>query len=229
MGNVFGQGLSQIVKRLLFNNKRLELIAFDKKHPDFVRLLISIQKKTKLWIYYDESYNLYSLMKRNFLLPGEIAEVGVADGASALILAELKANKELHLFDTFEGLKEYKTQTTHNLNMYKININKIIRLFSRFKDVHIHKGIFPKETGETIESKKFSLVHLDVNLYQSVKDSLEFFWSRMIKNGVIVLHDYNFQKNTTEPTTTKKAVDEFCKKNKILPIELRGTHVCLIK
>jgi hypothetical protein len=68
-----------------------------------------------------------------------------------------------------------------------------------------------------------------VNLYQSAKDSLEFFWPRMVKDGAIILHDYNYQRNSTESTATKKAVDEFAKKNKILPLELRGTHICLIR
>ena len=110
-------------------NKKLELIAFDKKDSNFIRLMNSIKKKTRIWIYFDESYNLYHLMKRNLKLSGNIAEVGVADGASALILAELKKDKKLFLFDTFEGLEEYKTETTHDIKKYKININKINRLF----------------------------------------------------------------------------------------------------
>ena len=210
-------------------NKKLELIAFDKKDSNFIRLMNSIKKKTRIWIYYDESYNLYHLMKRNSKLSGNIAEVGVADGASALILAELKKDKKLFLFDTFEGLEEYKTETTHDIKKYKININKINRLFSKFKDVYIHKGIFPKDTGDSIKNENFSLVHLDVNLYKSTVDCLEYFWPRMVKQGVIILHDYNLDKITKKETPCMKALNEFVIKNKLLPLELRGNHVCLIK
>lgn len=220
--------INAYIKDFLWNRK-LEIVAFDKKDPKFIRIMNSIRRKTKIWLYYDESYNLYSLMERGRDLGGEIAEVGVADGASALILAEMKGNKELHLFDTFEGLSEYKTQTKHDLSMYNISMDKINRLFSGYKSTFIHKGIFPKDTGDSIGNKRFSLVHLDVNLYQSAKDSLEFFWPRMVEEGAIILHDYNYQRDSKEPTATKKAVDEFCKKKKILPLELRGTHICLIR
>jgi hypothetical protein len=140
--------------------RKLEIVAFDKKDPKFIHIMNSIRKKTKIWLYYDESYNLYSLMVRNKGLEGDVAEVGVADGASAIILAEMKGSKELHLFDTFEGLSEYKTQTKHDMSMYKINMAKIDRLFSGYKSTFIHKGIFPKDTGDSIEDKKFCLVHL---------------------------------------------------------------------
>ena len=112
-------------------NKKLELIAFDKKDSNFIRLMNSIKKKTRIWIYYDESYNLYHLMKRNSKLSGNIAEVGVADGASALILAELKKDKKLFLFDTFEGLEEYKTETTHDIKKYIVRSTIIISVYHR--------------------------------------------------------------------------------------------------
>ena len=220
--------LNYFIKYFLWD-KKLELIAFDKKDSNFIRLMNSIKKKTRIWIYFDESYNLYHLMKRNLKLSGNIAEVGVADGASALILAELKKDKKLFLFDTFEGLDEYKTQTTHNIKNYQININKINRLFSKFKDVYIHKGIFPKDTSDAIKNENFSLVHLDVNLYKSTVVCLEYFWPRMVKQGVIILHDYNLDKITKKETPCMKALNEFVIKNKLLPLELRGNHVCLIK
>ena len=51
--------------------------------------------------------------------------------------------------------------------------------------------MFP-ETGDAITDKKFSFVYLDVDLYQSTKDSLEFFYPRMNTGGVILSHDYQY-------------------------------------
>ena len=61
--------LNYFIKYFLWD-KKLELIAFDKKDSNFIRLMNSIKKKTRIWIYFDESYNLYHLMKRNLKLSG---------------------------------------------------------------------------------------------------------------------------------------------------------------
>ena len=38
--------------------------------------------------------------------------------------------------------------------------------------------------------KTFSFVHIDVDLYEPAKDSLEFFYPRMAEGGIILMDDY---------------------------------------
>ena len=52
---------------------------------------------------------------------------------------------------------------------------------------------------------KFQFIHLDVDLYQPTKDSLDFFYPKLAQGGIIVCDDYNF---STFPGA-KKAWDEF--------------------
>ena len=56
----------------------------------------------------DEMVFLATCAKTVTNMQGHIAEVGVASAGSAKLLAEFKGNKELYLFDTFEGLPETK-------------------------------------------------------------------------------------------------------------------------
>lgn len=67
----------------------------------------------------------------------------------------------------------------------------------------IRKGYFP-ETTEGIEDK-FFFVNLDLDLYQPTLSGLEWFEERMMKGGIILIHDY-FAENFTG---VKQAVDEY--------------------
>ena len=84
------------------------------------------------------------------------------------------------------------------------------------------KGFFP-QTTHGLENNKFSLVYLDADLYQSMKDGLEFFYPRMNKGGIIVIDDYQSQ---CWPGTTQ-AVHEFAQKNKI-SIVMTQRNQCII-
>ena len=56
----------------------------------------------------EENYTLYSSLKAVKDLAGDIAEIGVYKGGTAKLICELKGNKNLYLFDTFEGLPDTK-------------------------------------------------------------------------------------------------------------------------
>lgn len=52
-----------------------------------------------------------------------------------------------------------------------------------------YKGYFPSTAGPVIDLR-FSFVHLDVDLYESTKSCLEFFYPRLNVGGVISPDDY---------------------------------------
>ena len=57
--------------------------------------------------------------------------------------------------------------------------------------------------------KEYFLVHVDVDLYQSTKDCLEFFYPRMVIGGIIMIDDYPYLNGV------KIAVNEFKKQTGI--------------
>jgi O-methyltransferase len=59
---------------------------------------------------------------------------------------------------------------------------------SEFPFVHLYKGWIPSRFIE-VEDRQFSFVHIDVDLYEPILDSLNFF-PKLVKGGVIVFDDY---------------------------------------
>ena len=81
--------------------------------------------------------------------------------------------------------------------------------------VIIKKGYFP-ETAAGLENERFCFVNLDPDLYEPILAGLEFFYPRLSRGGVILIHDYF---NSAYPGS-KRAVDEFCTKHNIFAIPI---------
>ncbi len=142
-------------------------------------------------------------------LEGDIAEVGVYKGGTALWIALNAAgmSRKIFLFDTFDGMPETAAVDLHQKGDFAdTSIQHVDNLLKDSYDYAMYKGIFPRVNSEYVAHRKFSFVHLDVDIYPSVKECLEFFYPRMLKGGVILLDDYN------EPNCpgAKLATDEFC-------------------
>lgn len=144
----------------------------------------------------EDCERIMNVLAETSIIEGEVAEVGVAEGGSAAIICEARREKTVHLFDTFEGLPdigEEDKESSFHKGQYPADFEKLKEFFVQYKNVYLYKGLFP-ETGEQIKDKMFSFVHLDVDLYKSTKESLEFFWPKMSSKGVIISHDYQTEK-----------------------------------
>lgn len=149
-------------------------------------------------------------------VPGDVAEVGVYKGGTALWLAScMESTKRLLLFDTFRGMPPVDSERDKHKegDFSDTSEEHVISLLSQPPvapnlRIYIHKGLFPLDTGREAGSGPFSLVHLDVDIYTSVRDCLAFFHPRMSPGGYIVLDDY------LEPNCpgAKAAADEFSKR-----------------
>lgn len=147
-------------------------------------------------------------------LDGEIAEVGVYKGGTARLIAKMCRNTHLHLIDTFEGLpQENSFDNFHKKGDF--NDTSIEHVLSILPDCNawIYKGIFPKdkEIFDALKDIKFKFAHIDVDIYDSVYECLEFFYPRMVKGGVIKLDDYS------APTCAgaRLATDRFVEENSL--------------
>ena len=136
---------------------------------------------------------------------GNFAEVGVYKGGVAYFLAQ-HCKIEVHLFDTFEGIPNAVEELDNHRNgdFQDTTFFEVDNLLLSFQNVVFHIGIFPS-TAEDLDFEKFSFVHLDGDTYQTTIDGLNFFFPRMVKGGIIIIDDYNW-----EPCPgVNKAVDEF--------------------
>ena len=154
-------------------------------------------------------------------IEGDIAEVGVFQGDFAKHMNALFAAKTLYLFDTFEGfdkrdldsesreVKEYFSEG----HLGDTSIELVMSKMPNPSKVVIKKGYFP-QTAAGLENERFCFVNLDPDLYEPILAGLEFFYPRLSRGGVILIHDYF---NSAYPGV-KRAVDEFCTKHNIFAI-----------
>jgi O-methyltransferase len=154
-------------------------------------------------------YILHQFAKQAAGLPGDLAEVGVYKGGTAKLLAltiSPRAKKELHLFDTFTGMPaaDAAADCHHEGDLGDTSLEAVQRSLRDCRNVHFYKGFFPATAGP-IENLRFCMVHIDADIYKSVKDSCAFFYPRMEKGGIMVFDDYGFP----SCPGARKAVDEF--------------------
>lgn len=150
---------------------------------------------------------------------GELAEVGVYMGGTALLECEMKGNKPLHLFESFNGFNKINPidAVSFGLNGLPSDLKFVQATVKGYPEVYIYPGWFP-DTSEPVFNKRFCFVHLDANLYQSTKDGLEFFYPRMNKDGIILIHDYR------QVVGVNMATEEFAEKAKIKVEQLHNLY-----
>jgi O-methyltransferase len=51
-------------------------------------------------------------------------------------------------------------------------------------------GFFP-DTTKGLDNEMFSLVHIDADLYAPTIAALNYFYPKLSKGGIIIIHDYN--------------------------------------
>jgi O-methyltransferase len=153
---------------------------------------------------------IYQLIRLTEKVPGDTAECGVFRGGGSYLIASFlvrsRLSKAHHLFDSFEGLSGPESEDgthwrKHNL---AVGLAATEKLMSRFPNIHIYKGWIPNRFQE-IANRQFSFVHIDVDLYQPTRDSIEFFYPRLTPGGIIICDDYG---SSACPGATK-AMNEF--------------------
>jgi hypothetical protein len=164
-----------------------------RKEGKLVGLIKEIQKERGFSMWPDEMANVFHFAAAATKLAGDFAEVGVYRGGSAKIICEVKGQRPLHLFDTFEGLPstgEY--DWSFEASQYAESLAEVKGYLEegKYPNVFFYKGLFP-ETAKSVENKTFALVHLDVDLLSSTIDALKFFYPRMQKAGIILSHDFS--------------------------------------
>lgn len=160
-------------------------------------------------------------------IQGNVAECGVFTGEFSSYINSYFNDRKLYMFDTFEGFnsddlnKEYEIDNddtfkngffSNSNNHFNVSYNLIDIVKRRMKFIdqcEIIKGWFPESAKDVDDS--FCFVNLDMDLYAPMYEGIKFFYDKMVKGGVILLHDYFH----TELPGVKKAVYDFEKDNKI--------------
>src|SRR5947207_7720875 len=156
-------------------------------------------------------------------MDGAFVECGVWRGgstmAAALMFLELGAgDRDLHLFDTFEGMppptaKDIEIATgkpgLHERNgvaltrapLEDVRANMASTGYD-MRHVHFHRGMV-EDTIPDQAPQNIAILRLDTDWYASTKHELEHLWPHITPGGFLIIDDYGHFAGA------KQAVDEF--------------------
>lgn len=208
--------------------------------PDFENIHSSIIDKVRPYTMtsperlYGLIESVQYLIKNN--INGAFVECGVWKGGSMMAIAEtllaLGVNdRELYLYDTFEGMTAPTEADVDQLNrdaasQLKQDASKkaesVVWAYSGLEEVkqNIARTGYPSDKihfiqGDilkTIPSQmpgKTALLRLDTDWYESTKHEMEHLYPLLVSKGILIIDDYGFWKGS------KKAVDEYLQQHQI--------------
>lgn len=184
-------------------------------------------------------YNIQQAVKNASLVEGNACEIGCYRGVSAWLACnffeEQGRDIKFRICDSFEGLSEWneydkpahvsKEKMSRQSGKFACTQDEVKKNLADFNFVSFHKGWIPAPFAE-LQEEMFCYVHLDVDLYEPTRDSLEFVWPRMQNGGVLLLDDYS----VIRYPGAKVAIDEyFSNKNDSLFFDLPSGQALCIK
>ena len=181
--------------------------------------VVSIQRCWTLWQGLSQAVHV----------AGDVAEAGVFQGGTARLLKIAlgeAVNKKLYLFDSFEGMKSISSEEDRHAegDFSDTSVEAVRKVVGADEYVHFRKGWVP-DTFVGLDETRFCFAHIDLDLYRGVRDSLEFFYPRVSRCGVIILDDYGF----ASCPGARKAVDDFFVDKPERPLALSTSQAIIHK
>lgn len=162
-------------------------------------------------------------------LPGAVAELGVFRGEFAAELSRQFPDRDLYLFDTFEGFPEADLEKENEVNggraawhpdFTDTSIEYVSSQLAHPEKARFVQGYFPESAAQLKGDERYALVNIDPDLYEPTLQGLRYFWPRMVRNGIIMVHDYN----SLQFPRVKKAVQEFVRETDAMIVPLPDLH-----
>ena len=125
----------------------------------------------------------------------------------SLIIEKAKlTSKSLEVYDTFQGLPKSRHQPELDdlEGLFHGSLEKFDEKISQFTFAKPVPGLIPDSLPKK-DNRKYNFVHIDLDLYEGTLGSLQHFFQRMRKFGIIQLDDYN----SNPWDGVNNAVDEF--------------------
>ena len=172
---------------------------FDAPHEGvFIDMARPVVETRRTLLGYDRLYVLWQAARNSVHLDLPAVEIGTYRGGSACLIAQALRRfageeREFHAVDTFEGHPDSRF-SAHDPERQRgkfrdTSYDDVRDYLAPFPRAQVHKG----EAGELLRrwpDKRFSLVHLDVDLYEPTRECLEYFGPRLPQGGIIVVDDF---------------------------------------
>ena len=169
---------------------------------------------------------------------GDIAECGVYKGGNALVTllsSDVATSRPYHLFDSFAGFPEVSQfdPGSRQNDFQDVDFARIADVFRNYNNVIVHKGYF-EATLPTLDSRDFSMVYADCDLYEPTLLLCNYFYNRIPEGGCLLFHDYWVPEQDPPHRTPfrgiNRSVNEFLGGNvEKLVVFPETTHAVLIR
>lgn len=176
--------------------------------------------------------NITHYLLQTSKLDGAMVEFGCSAGRTAALMACVCPEKDLWLYDSFQGLPKPTENDSGQFGegIMKAEASDVLKLFAENKlsDPHLIRGFFSELEVRYIP-EKIAFAHLDCDLYESTLDALCFVVPHMVEGGAIILDDYGW----SVTPGVKLACEHFGMANPPIVLEISnsnsGQAVILIK
>ncbi|MFZ4542601.1 MAG: TylF/MycF/NovP-related O-methyltransferase [Saprospiraceae bacterium] len=232
-------------KLLIFLLKKFnyQLIKLDsdnrmRNYPDFNSDIVDIVAKVKPYTMTSPE-RIYALVNAvEYIakneIKGDIVECGVWKGGSTMaaaysLLNYRDSNRQLFLYDTFEGMSEPTEVDKHfDGNMAEDLLNSADKIkdqiwcYSTLDEVKVNmeKTKYPASRVRYIKGKvedtipanlpgEIAILRLDTDWYESTKHEMEHLFPLLVRGGVLIIDDYGHWQGA------RKAIDEYLTENSI--------------
>jgi O-methyltransferase len=193
-------------------------------------------------------YNLVSFLQSVNHIDAAVIECGCWKGLSSYLMGHyLKINnenfvgKDFYVLDSFEGLSDPSKEDVINDSLvdtqgerkgaafktkgaYSASLEIVKNVLHEFPSISFHKGWIPNSLKQ-LPSLSYKFVHIDLDLYEPIKGSLEYFYPKLVRGGIIICDDYG----SLYWPGAKQAIEEFAVDKGIRFISLSSGQAVFIK
>jgi hypothetical protein len=169
----------------------------------------------------DRFFLLLREFEQTLGLHGSVAECGCFRGLSSYLMCSRLRQHDAafdgsgyRIFDSFQGLSEPQAEDALaaagagaplpqdvQAGRFAAALADVKRALTPFPGIAYFPGWIPQAFPR--DEARYRFVHIDVDLYRPTRDSLEYFWPRLVPGARVVCDDYNWPGG-------RRAVDEFC-------------------
>jgi O-methyltransferase len=197
----------------------------------FLETYQAIRAHTLVDIY--RCYELWMLVEQSRKLDGALLEVGVWRGGTGALIAKrarsLGIAEPVFLCDTFKGVvKTSERDSSYAIGEHADTSRETVQALAErmsLDNVRILEGVFPEETAALVDARRIRLCHIDVDVYRSAVETLEWVWDRLVVGGIVVYDDYGFRRCDG---ITRHVEEQRARSDRLVVHNLNG-HALVIK
>jgi O-methyltransferase len=196
--------------------------------PDYAEHERVIRKHTL--VSRDRCHILWRTLQHSLHLPGDLVECGVFRGGTALLeartlaSAEVETRRQLHLFDSFQGMPHdiSPAESYRPKDLGRTSPELVRGLLAEYPFIRLHVGFIP-QTFAGLEVGQVAWAHVDLDIYEPIRDAIAFLYPRLAPGGFLIFDDYGFP----SCAGARRAVDEAFAYKPEVPLCL-PTGQCLV-